>query len=557
MKTSQDIRRDFIEFFEGKGHTFVRSSPVVPLDDPTLLFTNAGMNQFKPIFLGQSAPAQPRAVNSQKCIRVSGKHNDLEEVGADHYHHTFFEMLGNWSFGDYYKAEAIEWAWELLTGVWGFEKERLWATVHDTDDESARLWRDVTDIGPERILRFGDKENFWEMGATGPCGPCSEIHYYIGDDLGQMEAAGVNAEADYREIWNLVFIQNNRLEDGSLGDLPNKHVDTGAGLERIVGVLQNQTSNYSTDLFTPIIDRVVELTGHPYNEDETGTPHRVLADHVRMLTFSLADGALPSNEGRGYVVRRILRRAARFGRMLGQHEPFIYKLVDSVVDIMGAAYPEIGERRDHIKKVIKAEEISFGETLDRGLELFTKISAPLSEGDTIPGADAFKLYDTYGFPLDLTELMARERNLRVDSAGFGEAMESQRGRARAGGGQAAQQEEVPWTTVKEGTGSEFLGYETTTATGQILKYRIISDKWIDVVLDRTPFYANSGGQVGDTGALTGGGLELHVMNTNKQVVEGRTEIVHRCHPIKGTIAGPIELEATVDASQRQAIRLNQ
>ncbi|MCH8327456.1 MAG: alanine--tRNA ligase, partial [Candidatus Marinimicrobia bacterium] len=519
MKSSAQIRQEFIDFFKEKGHTFVRSSPVVPLDDPTLLFTNAGMNQFKPIFVGESKPAQLRAVNSQKCIRVSGKHNDLEEVGVDHYHHTFFEMLGNWSFGDYYKAEAIAWAWELLTEVWGFDKARLWATVYDTDDEAARLWLEQTDIGADRVLRFGAKENFWEMGATGPCGPCSEIHYYIGD-LDKMDASGVNSREEYREIWNLVFIQNNRLGDGTLEELPQKHVDTGAGLERIVGVLQGVSSNYATDLFTPLIEEVASLTGKPYSEGESGTPHRVIADHLRMIAFSLADGAMPSNEGRGYVVRRILRRAARFGRMLGQHEPFIFRLVDRLVEVMGDAYPELAERKEHVQKVIEAEERAFGETLDRGLEIFGAMTAEMQPGDTLPGDDVFKLYDTFGFPADLTALMARERNLEVDMTGFDSAMDQQRERARAGGSVSAQQDDIPWITVAEGPGSKFLGYEGTEATGQLRKYRRLDGGYVEVVLDQTPFYAESGGQVGDTGWLRGKGLTLEVTGTRKAVVEG-------------------------------------
>ncbi|MCH7573642.1 MAG: alanine--tRNA ligase [Candidatus Marinimicrobia bacterium] len=556
MKSSKQIRQEFIDFFKDKGHTFVRSSPVVPLDDPTLLFTNAGMNQFKPIFMGESKADQPRAVNSQKCIRVSGKHNDLEEVGVDHYHHTFFEMLGNWSFGDYYKKEAITWAWELLTEVWGFDERRLWATVYETDDEAAQLWLEQTGIGAERVLRFGAKENFWEMGATGPCGPCSEIHYYIGDDLGNMDASGVNASEEYREIWNLVFIQHNRLADGTLEDLPQKHVDTGAGLERIVGVLQGVSSNYATDLFTPLIEEVVSLTGKPYSEGESGTPHRVIADHVRMIAFSLADGAMPSNEGRGYVVRRILRRAARFGRMLEQHEPFIYRLVDTLVEVMGAAYPELAERKEHVKKVIEAEEAAFSETLDRGLEIFSAMTQAMKPGDTLPGAEVFKLYDTFGFPADLTALMARERDLEVDMAGFDAAMAQQRERARAGGSRTAEQEQVAWTTVHEGIGTEFLGYETTSATAKLRRYRPMGEELYEVILDQTPFYAESGGQVGDTGSLRGDGLVLDVIDTRKAAVEGHEEIVHHCILAEGKLDGGATLDAEVDAARRQAIRLN-
>ncbi|UCH09649.1 MAG: alanine--tRNA ligase [Fidelibacterota bacterium] len=555
MKTGKAIRQDFISFFEEKGHRFVRSSPVVPIDDPTLLFTNAGMNQFKPIFLDLEKPRYKRVVNSQKCIRVSGKHNDLEEVGIDNYHHTFFEMLGNWSFGDYYKAEAIQWAWELFTDVWGMDPNRLWATVHHTDDEAADLWPKMTDIPPERVLRFGDKDNFWEMGETGPCGPCSEIHYYEGADLSRMSAAGVNVEPEYKELWNLVFIQNNRLEDGSLKDLPAKHVDTGAGLERIVAVLQGKTSNYDTDLFTPIIEHITKITGVPSSEGD-GVAHRVLADHVRMLAFSMADGALPSNEGRGYVVRRILRRAARFGRMLERHDPFIYELVDTVTDVMGAAFPEIVEKREHIERVIEAEEASFGETLDRGLEIFARLARDLSSGDVIPGEEAFRLYDTYGFPLDLTELMAREKGLAVDTKGFEKAMGRQRERARGAKKSDVKLEGQEWVTLTEGESSHFLGYATIESEATIRKYRIYEADKLDLILDQTPFYAESGGQIGDTGTITTPGLDLKVVDTQKSAVQGDEEIIHFCEILRGKLDSETKVTAAVDADRRQAIRLN-
>jgi len=522
------------------------------------------MNQFKPIFLDQEKPKHKRVVNSQKCIRVSGKHNDLEEVGVDNYHHTFFEMLGNWSFGDYYKAEAIQWAWELFTEVWGMDGERLWATVHETDDEAAQLWAQVTGLPSERVLRFGDKDNFWEMGETGPCGPCSEIHYYDGPDISQMTAEGINAGPDYKELWNLVFIQNNRREDGSLEDLPAKHVDTGAGLERIVAVIQGKDSNYATDLFTPIIDHIAQITGVPFDEGDglpgdsgqTGAAHRVLADHVRMLAFSLADGALPGNEGRGYVVRRILRRAARFGRMLDRHEPFIYQLVDTVCGVMGEAFPEVVEKRRHIEKVIKAEEAAFGVTLDRGLEMFALAVKGLTAGDVIPGEAAFRLYDTYGFPLDLTELMAREKGLKVDTAGFDRAMEAQRERARGAGKTRVQDAAEGWATVTRGKGSEFLGFETCESHATIRKHREYDDGKVDLILDQTPFYGESGGQVGDTGTITARGLELRVEDTRKLTVDGAEEIVHQCKVVKGSLGGKKQVTVTVDRERRQAIRLN-
>ena len=346
---SQDIRNAFIEFFKSKDHKFVRSSPVVPIDDSTLLFTNAGMNQFKPIFLDQLKAEHSRVVNSQKCIRVSGKHNDLEEVGIDNFHHTFFEMLGNWSFGDYYKAEAIQWAWELFTEVWGLDKNRLWATVYHEDDEAFQLWPKVTDIKPERVLKCGKEDNFWEMGDTGPCGPCSEIHYFIGEDLNKQSPEDVNSSSQYWELWNLVFIQNNRLDNGSLESLPAKHVDTGAGFERIASILQETYNNYTTDLFLPIIKETEKLTGVSFVDNPA--PFQVIADHVRMLSFSLADGCMPSNEGRGYVLRRIVRRAARFGRALGQEKAFVFNLTDSLCGIMGNAFPELVEKKAHIKKL--------------------------------------------------------------------------------------------------------------------------------------------------------------------------------------------------------------
>ena len=406
--TANEIRQQFIEFFQGKGHTFVRSASLVPQDDPTLIFTNAGMNQFKPIFLGKKTPDHRRVVNSQKCIRVSGKHNDLEDVGQDGFHHTFFEMLGNWSFGDYQKSEAIQWAWEWFTDVWGLDKNRLWATVYKDDDEADELWKTVTDIEPSRVLRCGKKDNFWEMGETGPCGPCSEIHYYVGDDPGKQSADGVNVSKDYWELWNLVFIQNECQDDGSLKDLPEKHVDTGLGLERITAVLQGKSSNYDTDLFQPIILASEELLGASY--DDNPMAFRVIADHIRMLTFAISDGVLPSNEGQGYVLRRILRRASRFGHQLEMHDTFLHQLTGTVVDIMGDAYPELRERQSHVEKVIETEEKKFNETLDRGLDNFRKMAKGV-EGKEISGEAAFKLYDTYGFPLDLTEQMAREQGL--------------------------------------------------------------------------------------------------------------------------------------------------
>jgi alanyl-tRNA synthetase len=517
---SNDIRQSFINFFKDKNHSIVRSSSVAPLDDPTLLFTNAGMNQFKPIFLNEQKPKDNRIVNSQKCIRVSGKHNDLEEVGLDTYHHTFFEMLGNWSFGDYYKAEAIRWAWELLTQVWKLDKNRLWATVYENDNEAFELWKSETDIANDKILRFGKKDNFWEMGETGPCGPCSEIHYYIGNDLSKQSAKSVNASDEYWELWNLVFIQFNRDANGKLSELPKKHIDTGAGLERIVTALQGKVSNYETDLFQPLIRQIEKLTGFSYKKNPV--PHQVIADHIRMLTFSIADGVMPSNEGRGYIVRRILRRASRFGRVLDQTKPFIYKLVDTVAEMLGSVYPEIIDKKAHIINVIKAEEKSFNKTLDRGLNHFEKVVRNLS-ANTIPGIEAFKLYDTYGFPLDLTQLIAREQNLKVDEKGFKTAMEKQKIRAKSSQKFKTVSDKIDWEIVQKGDDSYFTGYESLESNSKITRWSKINNR-IAIVLDKTPFYAESGGQIGDTGTIIGDGIDLNVIDTQKE----HDSIVHLC-----------------------------
>ncbi len=531
MLSSKEIRRGFIEFFKGRAHVFVPSSPVVPHGDETLLFANAGMNQFKDIFLGLKTAEYRRAVNSQKCLRVSGKHNDLEEVGRDTYHHTFFEMLGNWSFNDYFKAEAIAWAWELLTKVWGINPDQLWATVFAGDEkdglpkdvEAAELWPKLTSLPAERVLPFGKKENFWEMGDTGPCGPCSEIHIDLGPDRCDKQGTPghkcrVNGDcARYIELWNLVFIQFNRQPSGNLVPLSARYIDTGAGLERVVSVLQNKRSNYDTDLFMPIIEHTGKMSGYQYTSalgNKTDNAFRVIADHIRALVFAITDGATPSNEGRGYVIRRILRRASRFGRELGMGEPFLYNLVPVVVDCLGDAFPEIRERADYVATVIQSEEVSFGRTLDRGLELFTTAAnrAAKTPDKIISGDDAFQLYDTYGFPIDLTQLMAGERGLQVDFERFHELMKEQKERARA-----AQKTDSLLAALAD---------TELPATEDLHKYR--ADRceatllgWLDptgyhregtlpvgaevgLVLDRTCFYAEAGGQVGDTGAIEAG-----------------------------------------------------
>ena len=543
---SNKIRNAFIDFFKEKNHRFVRSSPVVPIDDPTLLFTNAGMNQFKSIFLEKKQPEFLRAVNSQKCIRVSGKHNDLEEVGVDTFHHTFFEMLGNWSFGDYYKPEAIQWSWELFTEVWGLDKNRLWVSVFHEDEETFKLWPKITDISPDRVLKFDKKDNFWEMGDTGPCGPCSEIHYFIGDDINAQSPKGINSSDLYWELWNLVFIQYNRHKDGKLEELNSKHVDTGAGFERIVSVMQKKDNNYATDLFSPLIDRIEKISNKSSTKEPI--PFQVISDHIRMLSFAIADGALPSNEGRGYVLRRILRRAARFGRSININEPFIYDLVDPLCDKMGEIFPEIVEKKSHIEKIIKAEELSFNETLDRGILHFSKVIGDMS-GKTIAGAEAFKLYDTFGFPLDLTQVMAREKGLSVDSKGFEKEMALQKKRAKSSEKFKSKSKKINWTVVKDVSNSKFKGYESTFLSADIVKYSSNKNEHY-VVLNQTPFYAESGGQVADTGSILGDEINLKVQNVQ---FEGEM-IIHKC---TGEINGKnFSVKCQVDESRRQMIRKN-
>ena len=578
MLTANEIRGGFIEFFRGKGHEFVPSSPIVPINDDTLLFANAGMNQFKDIFLGLVQPQFPRAANSQKCLRVSGKHNDLEEVGKDTYHHTFFEMLGNWSFGDYFKAEAIEWAWELLTQVWGIDPGRLWATVFagDVDDgipkdeEAVQLWTKLTSIPAERVRAFGKKDNFWEMGTTGPCGPCSEIHIDLGPDRCDKKAVhghicGVNTGCSrFIELWNLVFIQYNREEEGRLVPLKAKYVDTGAGLERVVSVLQDKKSNYDTDLFTPVINHVSGHSGHKYTSqlnNKTDNAFRVIADHIRALVFAIADGATPSNEGRGYVIRRILRRAARFGRELGMHEPFMYKMVPVVSDVMGDAFGEVRERADYISTVIGYEEESFGRTLDRGIEIFNSAAAKAmpAKQKTISGEDAFQLYDTYGFPLDLTVLMAQERDLNVDTARFNKLMDEQRQRARSAQKTsslitALTDTELPVTEDIHKYSSSgcdavvigLIGQDGFKTAGQVC-----AGSDTGVVLDRTCFYAESGGQLGDKGTIESQQGSFAVEDTAKIA----SCIVHRGKVAKGTLAVGDKVRAIVD-KDRDATRKN-
>jgi alanyl-tRNA synthetase len=535
MKSSNSIRREFIQFFENKNHTFVKSSPVIPHEDPTLLFTNAGMNQFKDVFLGQGKRRYKRAVNSQKCIRVSGKHNDLEEVGHDTYHHTFFEMLGNWSFGDYYKKEAIKWAWQLFTDIWKLPSKKLWSTVYIDDEEAESHWKNYTNIDPSHVLRFDEKDNFWEMGATGPCGPSSEIHIDLGPEYCDKKhiknhKCEVNGGCRrFIELWNLVFIQYNRDETGNLRNLPERHVDTGMGFERIVAVLQDKASNYDTDIFKPLIEEVERFTNLKYDraQQEEKIAFRVLADHIRMLTFAIGDGAIPSNEGRGYVLRRILRRAARYARKLGMHHPFIYKLTPVVVEIMGESYPEVKERIKHIMEVIKSEEISFNKTLDRGIEIFEGISEKVkSRGERlIPGKEAFRLYDTYGFPLDLTKNMAEEQNLVIDEEEFDREMENQRERARKAGKFSTEFDHVDnWNVLKHCmNSSNFVGYDKLETESSICKFAKKNGQY-QFILTETPFYAESGGQIADKGKIILEENELEVIDVQK---DGE-DIIHIC-----------------------------
>ncbi|HOJ50656.1 MAG TPA: alanine--tRNA ligase [Spirochaetota bacterium] len=506
---SKDVRNAFIDFFKDKGHSFVPSSPLVLGDDPTLLFVNAGMNQFKQIFLGNEEPKHKRVVNSQKCLRVSGKHNDLEDVGYDTYHHTFFEMLGNWSFGDYYKEEAIAWAWELFTKVLKLPKDRLYATVYKTDDEAFSIWEKM-DIDRSHILRFGEKENFWEMGNTGPCGPCSEIHIDLGYCLEKDKdhECGVNKCGRFVELWNLVFIQYNREDDGSLTPLKSKHVDTGAGLERLTAVLQGKTSNYDTDLFKPILDYLMELSGKKYDGNDA-VAMRVIADHIRALVFSIADGVTPSNEGRGYVIRRILRRAYRYGHKLGFKEPFLYKIADIVKDIMAGAY--ILDNIDTVKKLIKVEEEKFAATLEKGLGLFDQIAGEVK--DIFPGDKAFILYDTYGFPIDLTNVLCRERGIKLDEDGFNKCMDEQRERARSSGA-FEYDKNIDFIEVNKGE-TTFVGYDTLVSEARVLKYSFLDNNRVAIVIDKTPFYAESGGQVGDKGVFRGKKTEVYIYDVKK------------------------------------------
>lgn len=524
--TSQQIRQTFLDFFQGKGHTIVSSAPLVVKNDPTLMFTNAGMNQFKDIFLGNRPAKDARVADTQKCLRVSGKHNDLEEVGVDTYHHTMFEMLGNWSFGDYFKQEAIDWAWELLVKVYGLNPDRLYATIFEGDDadglpadtEAENLWKQY--LPQDRILRASKKDNFWEMGDQGPCGPCTEIHVDLRSDAERAKNPGRdlvnNDHPQVVEIWNLVFIQFNRKSDGSLENLPAKHVDTGMGFERLCMALQGKTSNYDTDVFTPLINAISSISKKEYTatDSQQDIAIRVISDHIRAVSFAIADGQLPANSGAGYVIRRILRRSIRYGySFLGLQEPFMHKLVAVLAEQMGLFFPEIILERNLVEKVILEEEQSFLRTLSKGIERFNTYADSL-QGKEVDGRFAFELYDTFGFPIDLTELMARERGLSVDSDGFNKGLAEQKERSRA----VATTDNSDWTMLADGMG-EFIGYDTLEAEVRITRYRKVSSKGKDfyqLVLDRTPFYAESGGQVGDMGILEASGQNVGIFDTRKE-----------------------------------------
>ena len=524
--TAKEIRQSFLEFFKEKKHEFIASSPMVVKDDPTLMFINAGMNQFKDLFLGNSEVKHTRVCNSQKCLRVSGKHNDLEEVGVDTYHHTMFEMLGNWSFGDYFKKEAIEWAWEFLTKVCKINQDSLYVTVFegakddglDFDQEAYEYWEKI--VPKERILMGNKKDNFWEMGASGPCGPCSEIHVDIRSNEEKEKISGKdlvnNDHPQVIEIWNLVFMEFNRLASGDLEKLPAKHVDTGMGFERLAMVLQGKQSNYDSDVFTPLIHKIVEISGVKYTsaeKSETDIAIRVIADHVRAVSFAIADGQMPSNNGAGYVIRRILRRAVRYGySKLNLSKPFIYKLVDILSNQMGEFFPELERQKELAEKVIKEEEQNFLRTLDKGIEKFNNYAK--SASNKVEGDFAFELLDTYGFPIDLTELLAKEQGLEVDQNGFKIALEAQKQRSR----KATSIQVEDWVIVNKGEG-EFVGYDNIEVESKILRYRGIKQKGKDgyqVELSQTPFYPEGGGQVGDSGVLIDGNHKFGIQDTKKE-----------------------------------------
>ena len=565
-----DIREAFLRYFEENGHHRVRSSPLIPQNDPTLFFTNAGMVQFKDVFLGQEKRDYLRAASTQKCMRVSGKHNDLENVGRTTRHHTFFEMLGNFSFGDYFKREAIHYGWEFLTERVSIDPDRLLVTVFDDDDEAHDLWMEVAGIPEERIHRLGEKDNFWAMGDTGPCGPCSEILFDQGEEYGcGLESCGPACDCGrYLELWNLVFMQFDRDSSGKLSPLPKPSIDTGMGLERLAAVLQGKDSNYHTDLVFPFVQEASEISGVQYGaSDETDVSLRVIADHVRAITFLVSDGILPSNEGRGYVLRRIMRRAARHGKLLGMDEPFLFRISPIVGDRMGDAFPEVPENMDTVVKVVQLEEERFSKTLDQGLRRISELIDQVKEaGDsTLPGEEVFRLYDTYGFPLDLSQDIAEEKGLTVDEEGFNREMEQQRERARAAWAGSGE-EDVPalYRSLRDTGGAvTFSGYEEETTdeavvTGLAQGEKSV-DSWegggeVDIILERTPFYGESGGQVGDTGVIEGDGFHARVTDTIRPLPD---LVVHRCRMAgDNRVRVGDRARAEIDHGRRSSIRRN-
>ena len=559
---SDEIRARFLDYFARQGHTVRPAASLVPVDDPTLLFTNSGMVPFKKVFLGGDNPGYSRATTSQKCLRAGGKHNDLEQVGITARHHTFFEMLGNFSFGDYFKSDAIRFAWELLTEEFGVPKERLWVTVHYTDDEAERLWQEIAGVKPERIFRLGDKDNFWQMADTGPCGPCSEIHFDLrpegvrGTEVTKEEFEELGEAGAFLEIWNLVFMQYDRDADGVLHPLPAPSIDTGMGLERLASVLQGVPANYLTDLFTDIIDRAVATVGVPYEYDTPqGVSYRVLADHARATAFLLADGVFPSNEGRGYVLRRILRRAVRHAYLLGRREPTLVHVVEAVIDRMGGVYPELVSRREYILRNTRAEEERFLATVDAGMGRFNEL-APEGGSGTVSGADVFRLYDTFGFPPDLTELMAAERGYSVDLEGFENELEAQRRRSRedraaSGIGVGADALADGWEAVADAAGAEqdYAAYRAVSLDTDILAFRRMEDGRVALQLRENPFYAESGGQVSDAGHVRGDGWTMKVDEVRK--VSGRVAVVG---PVDGDFAPGLVRAEVEEPSRRDTER---
>ena len=559
--TSSEIRQQFLDYFAQNGHAIRPSSSLVPADDPTLLFTNAGMVQFKRVFLGEEKQPFSRATTSQKCLRVSGKHNDLEEVGVTPRHHTFFEMLGNFSFGDYFKRDAIRFAWQLLTEGYKLPKDRLWATVHHSDDEAAKLWEEIAGLPAARIVRLGDKDNFWQMAETGPCGPCSEIHFDKradpSIDLSTEEFVAATDNSQILEFWNLVFMQYDRSADGTLTPLPAPSIDTGMGLERLCALMQNVDSNYDTDLFTPLIERAAEVIGKPYVRDSSeGVSYRVLADHARSVAFLLADGIFPSNEGRGYVLRRVLRRAVRHAWLLGRREPTLTYVVDKLTDVMGDAYPELRERREHLVRATRDEEQRFLATIDLGMDRLDELMK--GNAKTIAGADVFKLYDTFGFPVDLTELIAKEKGFDIDNAGFDAALEEQRARSRAdrkaaGAEMSADSLAQGWEDLDANAEQEFVGYQTTKVETEVIAFRR-QNGHLAIQLRDNPFYVESGGQVSDPGIVEGDGWRLVVDDVRK--VSGRTAVLGA---VEGTFPGgnaPLRVTALVLSQARHDTERN-